>query len=408
MIHPPRIQAALFAWAVVLAALPVHAGPPASSDPWDLPGAGATMGAPMGAPMAIAARGDRVYVADLDGDRIHVFTGDGRWLSDWGRSGSGPEELGGPAGIAVGPDGSLYVSDLGNHRVQRFASDGRVLGGWSLGDEAQPFGVAVDAAGRVYVTDLDAGAVSVWTDDGDPLASFGVRGSGPGQLLEPWGIVVDGSGDVWVADHGNHRIQRFSAAGVWQEAWGDKGLGEGQMLGPMGLALGRDGALVVTDLMGRVRSFSRSGGVTARGMAIAGGAGLLASGVAFDDGGDLLLVGPSATHIDRITLAPVAGALPTPTAFALLPIVQPMGHGPVALEMAIPGPGMVSADVFSLDGRRVYAVPRASCTAGRYSITWNTTTADGRNAATGMYFVRVMFEDGARRSVQTGRVLVLR
>ena len=406
MIHLPRIHAALFALVVVFAALPVRAGAPAPSAPaaWDFPGAGAAMGAPM----AIAASGERVYVADLDGDRIHVFTRDGRRLADWGASGSGPEQLQGPAGVAIGPDGSLYVSDLDNHRVQRFAADGRVLGGWSLGDDAQPFGIAVDAAGRVYVTDLDAGVVSVWTDDGDPLASFGSRGSGPGQLLDPWGIVVDASGDVWVADHGNHRIQRFSAAGVWQEAWGEMGLGEGQMLGPMGLALGRDGSVIVTDVMGRVRSFSRSGAVTARGPSIGSASGLPASGVAVDAGGDLLLVGPSSARIDRITLAPIAAAGAVSTAFALLPIVQPMGHGPVTLEMAIPGPGMVSADVFSVDGRRVHAVPRASCSAGRYSITWDTTTEDGRNAATGMYFVRVMFEDGARRSVQTGRVLVLR
>lgn len=405
MIHLPRVPAALFALVVVFAALPVRAGTPTPSAPapWDFSGAGAAMGAPM----AIAASGERVYVADLDGDRIHVFTRDGRWLADWGASGSGPEQLQGPAGVAVGPDGSLYVSDLDNHRVQRFAVDGRVLGSWSLGDAAQPFGITVDAAGRVYVTDLDAGAVSVWTDDGDPLSSFGSRGSGPGQLMDPWGIAVDGSGDVWVADHGNDRIQRFSAAGEWLGTWGEAGTGEDQMLGPMGLALARDGALIVTDLNGRVRSFSRTGAVIARWQAAAND-GLPASGVALETGGDLLLAAASATHVDRITLAPIMTTSTDVVAFALLPIVQPMGRGPVTLEMAIPGPGMVSADVFSVDGRRVHAVPRASCSAGRHSITWDTTTEDGRNAATGMYFVRVMFEDGARRSVQTGRVLVLR
>src|SRR5262245_2652704 len=404
MFRLPRIPATLFALILLCAALPLRAATAgAPSTPWDLPGSGVAIGSPL----AITSGGDRVYVADLDGDRIHVFTRDGRWISDLGGSGTGPEALLGPSGVAIGPDQSLYVSDLDNRRVQRFASDGRLLGGWSLGEEAQPFGIAVDGAGRVYVTDLDAGRVTVWTADGDPLASFGTAGSGPGQLREPWGIAVDGSGDVWVADHGNHRIQRFSASGDWLGSWGEAGMGEDQMLGPMGLAVARDGSLIVTDLNGRVRSFSRSGAVIARWQGAAND-GLPASGVALDTGGDLLIAAASATHIDRITLAPIVTSGAVPTAFALLPIVQPMGRGPVTLEMAIPGPGLVSADLFSLDGRRVYSVPKASCSPGRYRITWDTTTGDGRNAPTGMYFVRVLFEDGARRSVQTGRVLVLR
>ena len=369
----------------------------------------AAMADVMRSPIAIAVGASRVFVADFEGDRIHVLTRGGEAVADWGTSGSGPGGLLGPAGVAVAPDGSVLVADLYNHRVQRFGPDGTMRAAWSLGEAAQPFGIAVDARGRVYVTDLDAGRVTVWSSEGGLLAGWGTRGSARGQLLEPWGIVVDGQGDVWVADHGNHRIQHFSGAGECLDAWGEAGTGEAQLLGPMGLAIGRDGSIVVTDLVGgRVRSFTRSGELIAR----FGPAGVTtpgpATGIAIDEGGDLLLVDPSLARVERVAASPIAAGTSVPTTFALLPIAQPMGGGAVTLELAIPASGTVAAEIFSLDGRRVHTVPSMGCNAGVLRMTWDARTDAGRSAPTGMYFVRVHFEDGARRTTRTGRVLVLR
>lgn len=403
----PRISASTLAFVVLLTALPVRADAPPASSGWGITGAGR---GELRSPIALALSGERVFVADFDNDRVQVFWRSGESITEWGTTGAEPGQFRGPAGVAVGPDGSVYVSDHYNHRVQRFAADGRYLSGWPVGDGvAAPFGIAVDARARVYTTDLDASRVAVWSSDGAPLATWGARGHGPGQMIEPWGIAVDGDGDVWVADHGNHRIQQFSGDGEWLGAWGEVGRGEGQLIGPMGLAIARDGSVYVTDLVGdRVRRFTRAGEVLARWGAAAGLGPSPAPGVALDAAGDLFFADPTRARIGRLGDTQVQTSEPAPTAFALMPIAQPMGRGPVTLELAIPVAGEISAEFFSIDGRRVHSVPSTRSPAGTHRITWDTTTDDGHRAPTGMYFVRVNFEDGASRITRTGRVIVLR
>ena len=48
-------------------------------------------------------------------------------------AGAGLDQLTGPAGLAVHPDGSLFVADAGNHRVLRFAGKGCGMGGQAMG-----------------------------------------------------------------------------------------------------------------------------------------------------------------------------------------------------------------------------------------------------------------------------------
>ena len=351
----------------------------------------------------------KVYVTDASNDRVQVFSLTGTPIMEWGISGVEPGQFRGPAGVAIGPDGSVFVSDLYNHRVQRFGPDGTYRTGWTVGDESAPFGIAVDAQGRVYVTDLEAGQVSVWSADGTRLATWGAHGHGPGELVEPWGIAVDAGGDVLVADHGNHRIQRFTAAGEWIGAWGSVGLGEGQLLGPMGLAMARDGSLYVTDLVGdRVRRFTTSGEVVAQWGAAAGSGRSPVSGVALDAVGDLFLADPTRSRVGHILGAQGVSTTSSTAAFALMPIVQPLGRGAVTIELAIPAAGDVAVEIYSIDGRRVYSVPKTRAAVGTHRVSWDTSTDDGRRAPIGMYFVRVHFEDGVSRITRSGRVVVLR
>ena len=225
---------------------------------------------------------------------------------------------------------------------------------------------------------------------------------------EPWGIAVDGQGDVFVADHGNDRVQRFSTEGSWLGEWGVAGADEARLLGPMGLAIGGDGSVYATDLAGdRLRRFTRDGTLVALSRG-ADAAVLPAPGLALDGGGDVFLADPRGQQIVRIPRAQVMAPVATPTAFAMMPIAQPLGRGPVALEFAIPGPGTIGAEIFSVDGRRVHKVPDVACDAGAYRITWDAATDAGHRAPVGMYFVRVQFDDGVSRITRSGRVVVLR
>lgn len=387
----PRNSASTLALLALLVAPPIHAGVAG----WGVAGDGPGQ---MRSPVAIALTGDRVYVADFDNDRVQAFTRAGDVVLEWGARGQEPGQFRGPSGIAIGADGSVFVTDIYNHRIQRFTADGAFLAAWSAGSEsASPFGIALDRNGRVFVTDLDAGQVSVWGSDGATIATWGARGSGRGELDEPWGIAVDGRGDVVVADHGNDRVQRFSADGEW--------LGEWSATGPMGLAGDRDGSIYVTDLAaGGVRRFTPGGEL----LAMLGGADRVASGLALDAGGDVFATDLIGHEVVRIAGAPIVSPTAVPTAFAMMPIAQPLGHGPVTLDFAIPGSGTLGAEFFSLDGRRVWSVPPTGVAGGEYRITWDTRTDDGRSAPVGVYFVRVNFELGGSRITRSGRVIVLR
>lgn len=403
----PRNSASTLALFALLVAAPVHAGVAGDPEVWGVPGEGPGQ---LRSPVAIAVANDRVYVADFDNDRIQAFTRSGEVLVEWGATGEEPGQFRGPAGLAIGADGSVYVTDVYNHRVQRFTADGRFLAGWPAGDAgAAPFGIAVDRLGRVLVTDLEAGRVGMWSPEGDVLGSWGVRGHGQGELDEPWGIAVDGQGDVFVADHANHRVQRFSAEGEWLGEWGGSGTADAGLLGPMGIASGRDGSIYVSDLSAnRVRRFTRAGDVLATLSVSDPSVGLVASALALDGGGDVFAVDPGHHRVARIPGAGIQSPKATPTDFAMMPIVQPLGRGPVTLDFAIPGSGTIEAQIFSLDGRRVYSVPATGVGAGEYRITWDTLTDDGHRAPVGVYFVRVQFELGGSRITRSGRVIVLR
>jgi hypothetical protein len=80
-------------------------------------------------------------------------------------------------------------------------------------------GVAWDKDGNIYVADgaaLVAGnaRVAKFDKDGHFIASWGQRGSEPGQFNSLRGIALDAQGNVYVADAGNKRIQVFDGTGA--------------------------------------------------------------------------------------------------------------------------------------------------------------------------------------------------
>lgn len=67
-----------------------------------------------------AADGGWLYVSTTLTHGVQVFTLDGEYLFTFGSSGSGPNELGFPNGIAIA-NNRLYVADRANNRVQVFS-----------------------------------------------------------------------------------------------------------------------------------------------------------------------------------------------------------------------------------------------------------------------------------------------
>jgi DNA-binding beta-propeller fold protein YncE len=80
--------------------------------------------------VAFAPNGD-VYVTDGYGNaRIVKYSRDGKYLLEWGRRGKGPGEFGLPHNLVIDREGRVYVTDRDNQRIQVFDGNGKFLTEW--------------------------------------------------------------------------------------------------------------------------------------------------------------------------------------------------------------------------------------------------------------------------------------
>jgi DNA-binding beta-propeller fold protein YncE len=71
-------------------------------------------------PFIAVSKDNHVFITDPEGYRIIEFTSTGEFVRTWGDFGSGPNEIGLAAGIAVDPAGYIWVTDAGNNRILRY------------------------------------------------------------------------------------------------------------------------------------------------------------------------------------------------------------------------------------------------------------------------------------------------
>lgn len=153
---------------------------------------------------------------------IQIFDADGNFVSTFGITGTGADQISSARDLAVGSDGNIYV--LETTKVKIFdtnavrlltISDGQVTWGRQL---------ALDSDDNIYVTDLIKKGVIVYSNAGLAIRSFGSSGTGDGQFQNIAGIAIDNNDNIFVSDIGNQRIQVFSIEGTFLRKFASGGL----------------------------------------------------------------------------------------------------------------------------------------------------------------------------------------
>jgi sugar lactone lactonase YvrE len=149
--------------------------------------------------------------------RISRFTADGKYISSFGKLGSGPGEFRTPHDIVIDGQGRLLVADRGNMRIQFLDLNGKFLGEWK--QFSRPSAIALHGD-TIYVADSESNGVAPhpgWAR-GVRIGSFS---TGAVQFLIPdvdnlkgtssaEGIAVDAEGNIYAAEVGARQIVKHS------------------------------------------------------------------------------------------------------------------------------------------------------------------------------------------------------
>jgi len=173
-----------------------------------------------------------------------------------------------PRALALAPNGDVIAVDGPNCRIHRFSRDGTLLqtfgvNGSGDGQLLAPTGVAVGPGGEIFVVDF-SNRVSVFSPSGLFQRSWGSLGAGPGQFDLPYEIAVSASGSVYVSDGYNNRIQQFTTSGMFVQMWSTATPGEPAFDHPLGIAVDAAGVVYVAKGMsGRILKFAPDGSLLA-------------------------------------------------------------------------------------------------------------------------------------------------
>jgi len=134
--------------------------------------------------VAFASNGD-LYVSDgYGGNRVVKLSKDGKYLLEWGKRGDGPGEFRLPHNLVVDAQGRVYVTDRDNQRIEVFDGNGKYLTEWK--NTGGVSGMAITKDGHIWagstLRDLNGKAIG------------NLAGGGAAH-----GVAVADNGDVYLA-----------------------------------------------------------------------------------------------------------------------------------------------------------------------------------------------------------------
>lgn len=187
---------------------------------------------------SVALAGD-LFVSSESTHSVKRYDGvTGAYKGDFVTPGSGG--LGGPQGIAFGPDGNLYVSSRDSNQVIRYdGQTGAFLNVFTSGTTMSFPADMTFRGGFLWVAQFNVSGRITRFDatTGAFVDHFTAAGSVPGADGHDW----DAAGNLYVSDFANNVIRKFSSTGT---ALGVFASGSG-LNGPLDLRFGPGGDLYV-------------------------------------------------------------------------------------------------------------------------------------------------------------------
>lgn len=158
----------------------------------------------------------KVYVTDIQTNKVLVFNLEGELLLEIGEPGKGEGKFIAPNAITADSDGYIYVVDTGNSRIQVFDNEGNFVrmingtpGGTGPSVMVNPRGIGIDQRGFIYVVSNLTHMVYGFTKEGEQMFVFGSMGEANGQFGLPNGLFIDERGNVYITDTLNLRVSVF-------------------------------------------------------------------------------------------------------------------------------------------------------------------------------------------------------
>lgn len=190
-------------------------------------------------PHGIAARNGKVYVCDVDRDRVHVVD----FANHHYTTLNAGDQMGNPVNVVIDDDGTKYVCDTGRRVVHVFDANDSYVGRIGDPNTCTPIDLAI--AGDVfYVLDIRDLEVEVWNRRGEQLRTFSGKGPGPDELSRPVNLDIGPEGYIYVTDMLQQIVKVFDPQGRLQNTIGGRGTNVGEFARPKGITIDRDNDVI--------------------------------------------------------------------------------------------------------------------------------------------------------------------
>ena len=151
--------------------------------------------------------------------RISRFTKDGKFISSFGKLGTGPGEFRTPHALAFDSQGRLFVADRGNVRLQIFDQGGKFLEEWKQFSRLS--GIFIDKNDMLYGVDSESSEASHpggWkrglrigsVKDGKVRYFIPDPETKPTGTSAAEGVAVDAAGNIYGAEVGPKAVKKYS------------------------------------------------------------------------------------------------------------------------------------------------------------------------------------------------------